>query len=127
MRRPEVINADIDYARRHRHDFNNVIAPLMKELRHSIDNARTERQDAIYFTMIDCPIHLTHKVKLFTFGHKYAGIWECEETQLTGLCPHYDTVEERYEDDEFKGVLTVCSLCSVLVDPDRESEGFDCE
>lgn len=62
------------------------------------------------FTWIDCPEHLTHKVRLFTLGHRYAGIWECNESGegISDSCPHFD---HETEDD-----VEVCVLCKVQVD-----------
>lgn len=81
-----------------------------------VKTASEKWDDENYSVEIDCPIHLTHKVKLFTYGHKYAGIWECEIEGASETCPHFDTeveVAERYEGSTEP--ITICSLCRVEV------------
>lgn len=77
-----------------------------------------QNEDKNYSVLIDCPEHLTHKVSLFTRGHRYAGIWECNKSNegISDSCPHFDAEEqedEDYEGNKFK--LFVCILCGVEV------------
>ena len=67
---------------------------------------------------IDCTEHLTHKVPLYTYGNKYAGIWECTVSGegLSGSCSHYDLETLEVEDTSGnKRPYTVCVLCGVEV------------
>lgn len=96
-----------------------VVPPISAEqLRQHYRNV----QDANYFTLIDCPEHLTHKVKLYTFPHRYASVWECLVDGVTDSCPHFDT---KLEEIEPNFIIDVCVLCDIGVA--KEFEGFDCD
>lgn len=52
---------------------------------------------------IDCPEHpqASHKAVLYTFGHQYAGIWECTVTAASDTCTHESTHIESRQVDYF--------------------------
>jgi hypothetical protein len=88
------------------------------------------------FVLIDCPEHLSHKVKLYCQGEKYEGIWECEESGSSDSCPHYDTgvktievdTMRNGEHDTYDARVYYCTLCGCDVegDPDEDAS-FDCD
>jgi hypothetical protein len=126
MRSIAEVTKDIDEARSTNQDFESVVKPLYDEQRTIIRHNRDEYEDNNYFVMIDCPVHLSHKVKLFTHGHRYAGIWECvEDDGVSDSCPHYDAeIEVGYDDDSRLNRFYVCSLCRQELegDPDEEQD-----
>lgn len=98
---------------------------------------QAEYEDNNYFVMVDCPEHLTHKVKLFVHGHRNAGIWECDESGegISDSCPHYDTEVETIEvdtmrngeHDTYERRVYVCSLCGCDVEGDPDEDSNDCD
>jgi hypothetical protein len=117
MRTLQEVNANIREAQSTGADFESVIKPLNDERREIISNDRDKWEDDNYAVEIDCPIHITHKAKLFTNGHRYAGIWECEVEGDTDACPHYDV--EVAEDEDFGGAAVrfyACVKCHIVVD-----------
>jgi len=72
---------------------------------------------------IDCPEHgETCKAVLYTYGHKYAGIWECKE--YTDSCEHPETETQEATNNtltmsgvrEDRHKVDVCSACGVVVE-----------
>lgn len=121
MRTLSEVNADIEEARSSHADFETTIIPLVEERSIIINHDRDEYEDKNFAVEIDCPIHITHKAVLFTRGHRYAGIWECDETDdgFSDVCPHYDIDIERDEDSEGNKVAEyVCAKCGVHVEGD---------
>lgn len=125
------VQEEITLARSTNQDFESVIKPLYDEQTAIIKHNRDQYEDENYFTWIDCPEHITHKVKLFTYGHRYAGVWECDESGegISDSCPHYDREIEQatnHDGDDFP--VYVCALCRVDLEGDpREDEVLDCD
>lgn len=104
-------------------DWESVVKPLYDERTVIIKHDRDEWEDNNYFVLIDCPSHITHKVKLFIFPHRYAGIWECDEDEesISDSCLHFDRVVEDIEDEEGKhSHMYVCALCLVALEGDPD-------
>jgi hypothetical protein len=125
MRTIEEVTKDITQAKSTDQDFESVIQPLYKERTAIIKHNRDDYEDNNYFVLIDCPEHLTHKVKLFTYAHRCAGVWECDETSegISDVCPHFDhDVEESEDNDGNKSRYYVCVLCRVGLEgnPDED-------
>jgi len=52
--------------------------------------------------LIDCPEHNgKHKATLYCWPHKYAGIWECDETN-EGISDSHEHNPENYEIEEIE-------------------------
>lgn len=103
-----------------------MIQPLYDEQRDIIKHNRDEWEDANLSIKIDCPIHITHKANLFVQGHRYAGVWECPETDDSDSCPHYDhEVEVTEDNDGHLSRIYVCAYCRVQLEGDPDAEGFD--
>lgn len=112
-------NKDIEQAITTKADWESVIKPLYDERSEIIKQNRDKWDDENYSTKVDCPVHLTHKATLYTYGHRYAGIWECPIEDISDSCPHYDIETEVTED--YEGVpdkINICSLCRVAVEGD---------
>lgn len=119
MRTITEINNEIEQATNDKKDWEAVIRPLYDERSEIIKQNREKWDDENYSVQVDCPVHLTHKATLFTYGHRYAGIWECKIGDLSDSCPHYDIeteVTEDYEGSHDK--IYICSLCKVAVEGD---------
>lgn len=74
-----------------------------------------------------CPVHGTvHEATMYVFPHKYAGIWECDETGESDSCAHNATHKEHHEelpthiDQQFVHAhdIEVCNCCGVMVNCD---------
>lgn len=119
MRSIEEVSSDINEARESGADFESVIKPLLDERVDILKHDRDKWDDINYCVMIDCPEHLSHKIPLFTYGHRYAGVWECtiEGYGISESCPHYQTEYEITEDYEgAPDEIMICSLCRVAVE-----------
>jgi hypothetical protein len=119
MRTLDEINTAIEKAQSTNADWQSVIKPLYDERSQIIKQNRDKWDDENYCVLIDCPAHLSHKVKLFTYGHHCAGIWECEIEDISDSCPHYDIETEVTEDyDGAPDKINICSLCHVALEGD---------
>lgn len=77
---------------------------------------------------IPCPVHFgEHKVILYRWPHRYAGIWECLESGVSDVHDHSDSmvVETITEDHlgisghyETERKIYVCSLDGVAIELD---------
>lgn len=62
-----------------------------------------QTNESQYTKQIQCPEHPqdSHKAVLYTFGHQYAGIWECPVTGASDSCKHESTHVETTQVDYF--------------------------
>lgn len=75
---------------------------------------------------ITCPQHGhdDHQATLYTWGHRYAGVWECDAEGISDSCEHNDTRHEEVElntttngeHDTYKSTLEICNECEVSLD-----------
>jgi hypothetical protein len=125
MRTIEEVNKDITEARSDDADYATVILPLVEERNAILKHDRDSWDDVHYSISIDCPAHLTHKATLYTHGHRYAGVWECDKDgdHISDVCPHFDVDVETVEDTEGnESRIYVCVLCGVAVQGDPDSD-----
>jgi hypothetical protein len=88
-----------------------------------------------YTKQIPCREHPQgdHTAVLYTFGHQYAGIWECPITGASDSCEHNDThVEETVQDHlgaqghyQTEHSIYVCDDCECQVDGDPEADAAE--
>ena len=84
---------------------------------------------------IQCPEHpqASHTAVLYTFGHQYAGMWECPVTGASDSCEHESThVEEAVQDHlgfqghyQTESSIYVCDNCECQVDGDPEADAAE--
>jgi hypothetical protein len=72
---------------------------------------------------IVCPDHGVHTATLYTQGHRYAGIWECDKGSMSGNCEHKNTHTEcietwpnRPDSMIYEQDAEVCDDCGVSVE-----------
>ena len=82
-----------------------------------------------YETKITCPDHLTHQATLYTLGHEYAGIWECDIDKTADVCFHEDShveYDETWPQSPFGIIFSipylVCDLCGCPTEEDITDE-----
>jgi hypothetical protein len=120
MRTIDEVTNDIHEAVSTNADFESVVMPLYDERRDIIKHDRNDWEDKNYSVDIDCPLHITHSAKLFIYGHRYEGIWECPVDGSNDTCPHFDTEVEEIEDTDADNssqtsAIDVCVRCKVAV------------
>ena len=82
-----------------------------------------------YTKKIPCPEHGDHEATLYCWGHKYAGIWECDVTGESDSHEHTDYEVEHHEppplypDQQFVYAhdVYICggeNGCGVMIDSD---------
>lgn len=94
-----------------------------------------QTNESQYTKQIQCPEHPqdSHTAVLYTFGHQYAGMWECPVTGASDSCEHESThVEEAVQDHlGFQGhyqtehSIYVCDDCECQVDGDPEADAAE--
>lgn len=77
----------------------------------------------MYEIKIPCPDNPKHQATLYTHGHQYAGIWECETCEVSDVCDHTHYHSEDVENTPttaydwiFTSKVAVCDLCDCTVD-----------
>lgn len=116
------IGQQIEDESMHENWRQQLIDSLYTELAQVINDHRDKWDDENYSTPIDCPSHLSHKARLFTYGHKHAGAWECPDGNV-GVCSHYDREMQDTEDEEgVKDKIYVCSMCLITLEGDPKAD-----
>ena len=77
----------------------------------------------MYEIKIPCPDKPEHEATLFTHGHEYAGIWECDTCETSDVCAHEDVhfdLDESFVTLPWEWVyskkIIVCDLCDCIVE-----------
>jgi hypothetical protein len=69
--------------------------------------------------LIDCPVHKSqHSAVLCVYGHKYAGIWECQEGD-SDVHDHQELEQVEMDsvgEGDYSRLVTVCKLCGIEVE-----------
>lgn len=113
--------------------------PQLKTMTNEQRKAKREAwEDQHYTKKIDCFFHKdeSHQATVFQFGHRYAGVIECDKTGESDSCEHEeleveDAVRDYYDpsdkhghgQDEFQ--VYVCAECGVQVDGDPVEDAHD--
>lgn len=92
-------NIDVTY--RAKYDFAGLQIMIVTVARSTVDMAIMTQEQ--YTKQIPCPEHAqdNHKATLYTYGHKFAGIWECPFTGSSDICEHESKHVETTQVDYF--------------------------